>query len=234
MHPGEHYFGERADGHSLRDTILILLPGPQMMFVKLMRACLDGNVVENLLKHGHGALNIDGCRVTTNESTLRPNSGQGTVREQWRMSVRPHISGSTSGRWPTNFLLVHGPGCRRIGTAEVAAPVINRFSDGMKPFGEGAGHPYEQSGGGTETIPIWYCQDDCPVRLLDEQSGVLRARGNITPTTNVDHGIFTAGSYERPEHGDPGDAGGASRFFPQFASLEEALAWLHRLIGVDP
>jgi len=232
MPPGKHSIAIgsplREQG-PLRDTILILLPGPEVMPIALHREPLDGTVIDTVLKYGHGGLNIDGCRVSTDESTLRPNSGQGTVKEQWRMSVRPHVSGSTSGRWPPNLLLVHGPECRQVGTTEVAAPVINRFSDGMKPFGDGAGHPYEQSGGGTESVPVWECQDDCPVRLLDEQSGVTQS----AVRTGGDGAAYDPSQENwrfRRVNGGFTDTGGASRFFPQFASLDDAMAWLRKLI----
>src|SRR5690606_33710438 len=58
------------------------------------------------------------------------------------------------------------------------------------------------------------CVEDCPVRLLDEQSGVLRARGNINPTTSGGGEGHTVkpGDVVVSDHG-PGDKGGASRFF---------------------
>ena len=40
----------------------------------------------------------------------------------------------------------------------------------MKPFGNGAGHEYEQSGGGEEDIPVYECGEGCPVAALDVQS----------------------------------------------------------------
>jgi hypothetical protein len=137
-----------------------------------------------------------------------------------------------AGRWPPNVLLVHGPGCRRAGSAEVPAPVINRFLDGMKPFGEGAGHPYEQTGGGMVQVDVWDCEPGCPVKVLDEQSDYSTTKphtGDGKPLDTQD-----AGWGFRRMASDLADEGTATRFFPQFASLDEALAWLQRLIGVDP
>lgn len=77
-------------------------------------------------------------------------------------------------RWPANVVFVHGPDCEVVGKKRVKAPVINRFDDGMKPFGEGAGHAYtsEQRGDaeGMEEILIYECQEGCPVKDLTEQN----------------------------------------------------------------
>ena len=60
-------------------------------------------------------------------------------------------------------------------------------------------------------------RESCPIKALDEQSGVLRARGNIGASKGGG-GMFG--------HGDvlnnfgAGDEGGASRFFKQFKKEE--------------
>jgi site-specific DNA-methyltransferase (adenine-specific) len=59
------------------------------------------------------------------------------------------------------------------------------------------------------------CVEDCPVRLLDEQSGILHARGNITATKRGQQGVCYGKFGSRPGTVDPGDSGGASRFFYQ-------------------
>jgi site-specific DNA-methyltransferase (adenine-specific) len=41
--------------------------------IVVARKPLIGTVAANVLEHGTGALNIDGCRVETNESTVRPD-----------------------------------------------------------------------------------------------------------------------------------------------------------------
>jgi site-specific DNA-methyltransferase (adenine-specific) len=67
---------------------------------------------------------------------------------------------------------------------------------------------------GTETIPAWECSEDCPVRMLDEQSGERPSGSRIAG----DYGGIGSG----PLYGDggitrlaaiTGSAGGASRFF---------------------
>lgn len=72
------------------------------------RKPLAGTVADNVLEHGTGALNIDGCRIESDEDTRRPTSGGGglagtsTFRQRARtVSEIPE----RDGRWPSNVLL---------------------------------------------------------------------------------------------------------------------------------
>ena len=120
------------------------------------------------------------------------------------------------GRWPPNMTLSHAPGCKQVGTKEVPAPIINRFDDGMKPFGNGAGHPYTSSGGGTEQVPVWECVEGCPVKALDEQSGELISGGGIKHPVGTKNGFIEASPRNSLRQDEGPDytvnRGGASRF----------------------
>lgn len=70
------------------------------------RKPLSGTVAENVLTHGTGALNIDGCRVKdgTETGAVKPEYkanngnevyGTGMGRDDWE---------NTKGRWPANFV----------------------------------------------------------------------------------------------------------------------------------
>lgn len=199
----------------------------------LFRKPLVGTVAANVVRHGTGALNIDATRIASDGEHMR----HGTVTKQTSVSgddrsalaAGMYAAGASftptnhaGGRWPPNTVLVHTPDCRQTGTRTVKAPVINRFTDGMKPFGDGAGHPYESVGGGDEEIPVWECSDGCPVKALDEQNGSssssIRSGGegeHLDPSRE-------GWRFKRAEGGF-NDAGGASRFFPQFSyTAEEA------------
>lgn len=69
--------------------------------IVLARKPLVGTVARNVLSHGTGALNIDGCRVGT-ESTRR-TSNAGTNGAGWGMGATANINGSDRGRWPANL-----------------------------------------------------------------------------------------------------------------------------------
>jgi site-specific DNA-methyltransferase (adenine-specific) len=67
--------------------------------IVVARKPFKGTVAANVLAHGTGALNIDGCRVGT-ENTRRSN----VKSIGYGGSNRPFESGSGSGRWPANVI----------------------------------------------------------------------------------------------------------------------------------
>lgn len=149
------------------------------------------------------------------------------------------------GRWPPNLLLVHTPGCERAGTRRVKN--VGGSTSGETALGQGSGwNPHEnrptgiarpRDEDGLETIDAWACGPGCPVAALDAQSGDRPS----TLTGRADPGA----AHEHPSDAQTNswfhrglakgshvyaDAGGASRFFPQFANEGELDAWLLRLI----
>jgi hypothetical protein len=148
----------RTAGLHLRDTLLVLRPGPTVSFILLFRKpTVESTLLEQLVRTGTGALNIDKCR--------------------------PGV-----GRWPANVLVLHGPNCRKRGTRKLATPTRSRerqqsnrsrpsmgfYEPGTKRarvvkmetvfvphFGYGDAN-------GSETMDDWECQQDCPVPLLEE------------------------------------------------------------------
>jgi site-specific DNA-methyltransferase (adenine-specific) len=83
---------------------------PALEPITVARKPLIGTVAANVLEHGTGALNIDGCRVATNESLKgggspimrydgqndRPCWGEGYTRKV--------TEGNVLGRWPANLI----------------------------------------------------------------------------------------------------------------------------------
>lgn len=75
----------------------------------------------NVLQHGTGALNIDGCRVGLAENE---DAAKLTARSGGERGIRPdgYVAGSgattpnlgwdcSKGRWPANVIFTHAPGC---------------------------------------------------------------------------------------------------------------------------
>lgn len=104
--------------------------------IVLARKPLVGTVARNVLSHGAGALNIDGCRVETDEERRRPSSGGDNgltgsstfkIRER-KVEDQP----MTAGRWPAN--LAHD------GSPEVLAefPVTKARGNKSDSAGKGA------------------------------------------------------------------------------------------------
>jgi site-specific DNA-methyltransferase (adenine-specific) len=77
---------------------------PALEPITVARKPLVGTVAANVLAHGTGALNIDGCRVA-GESTKRENHGGTGDPTQWRTgNGGDFTSGSDAGRWPANLI----------------------------------------------------------------------------------------------------------------------------------
>jgi site-specific DNA-methyltransferase (adenine-specific) len=81
----------------------------------LVRKPLEGTVADNVIDHGCGGLNIDGCRVGKNPGYKYPNGAGGNT-----FSVNKGIDGtrttpvfSTGGRFPANLVLSHHPDCKK-------------------------------------------------------------------------------------------------------------------------
>jgi len=74
----------------------------------LARKPLSGTVAANVTQYGTGAINVDGCRIGTEEDTSRPNGasalGQGAG---WNAHAnRQGVGGGNpAGRWPANVCL---------------------------------------------------------------------------------------------------------------------------------
>lgn len=164
----------RMAGLELRDTLLVLRPGPRVGFVLLFRKRLsESGVVGQVLATGTGGINIEACRVRRNAT-------------------------ATKRRWPSNVVIVHDRDCRP------------DFVRGLLP---------EES-----------CASTCAALLLDRLSGDLGTHGGGSRGAGGQHGMF------RPLPAQPGittgygDAGGASRSYPQFADEDGLRNWLRQLV----
>ena len=187
---------------------------------------VEPTLADQVAATGTGGINIDGTRIKHasaedfakhKEQVDRIKESGGSWDGSWKNSS--DLTGAnevtTEGRWPANVILTHSPECQKVGTRMMPAPTINRFTDGMKPFGDGAGHPYESSGGGEEEIPVYECAPGCPVQEVDFQSGD-RATGDLKAYPRANRGGYAGLTQEVSTFARKGDQGGASRFFPQF------------------
>jgi DNA modification methylase len=67
----------------------------------------EKNVAANVLKHGTGGVNVDGCRLGGVDTTRRK-----TCSAWWRRGMAVAIiAGSELGRFPANLVLSHNPDC---------------------------------------------------------------------------------------------------------------------------
>lgn len=108
--------GLEEAGYELRDTLMWIqgngFPGswlhpggrgtnlkPAYQPILLARKPLEGTLMQNLSKHGTGALHIDACRTDSKEQCREARASHLTRR------ASPH------GRWPANLVLTHAQTC---------------------------------------------------------------------------------------------------------------------------
>lgn len=96
----------------------------------------------------------------------------------------------------------------RVGNGEIT---INRFKDGAKPFGGGAGHLYS-SFKSKGRWPANLLLDEESARLLDAQTSDLKSGGNVDSLVKTKGACY--GEFSKPHSfRSYNDSGGASRFF---------------------
>ncbi len=206
---------------------------PAVEFWFVARKPIVGNVADNVLTHGTGGLNVDGCRVGTskegdpNRFVGCKNSTRTYAQDQWTQEkFLGQAIDPNQGRWPTNLVLSHSPGCVRRGTKRVKGShqngkpwprnIVNGhiYEKGWKPGHECNGHVDPD---GLETVADWDCAPGCPIRLIGEQSGESSPGKPHVLRRNAKSTGWSGGSYPTENAGlDRGDSGTAARFFPQF------------------
>jgi site-specific DNA-methyltransferase (adenine-specific) len=219
--------------------------------VIVARKPLAGTVAQNVLAHGTGALNIDGCRIAfrshADESHTKTKNRHGDFHSKARRNLvygtdeRPRSDDGNydaSGRWPANVTLSHTADCRQAGQRRLRTNGHHPTARGTSGLGT-AGHKGQdglaERRSAHEPVGCWECSADCAVRLLEDHSGAV---GNAW---RRDYGeryaqegrryrddCFDGGGYT---HGSAyADGSGASRFFYcTKASRAERDAGLHDL-----
>ena len=184
----------------------------------------EGSVAANVLKHGTGGLNIDGCRVGDGSDRTaggRSGSQQSSVLVDGFHQERHDRP--TGGRWPANLILEHLEGCQCVGVKKVKG-ITGGATSGDNAFGQDVGwNPHENrptditrylDAEGQETVASWECAPGCPVAELDEQSGTLTSNGQRSIYQSKPNQIYgdLSGRVFTPRETN---SGGASRFFKQ-------------------
>jgi len=182
------------------------------------------SIAENILKWGVGGINIDDSRVGS-ETRTTPVFSNDTKEDGTTFNLNSNIQHerveTNQGRFPANIILTHHDDCECKGTKKVkpsngsgkASEKGGGFSKGM--FGDGTS---DNIGGGftdadgNETVEDWDCHEDCPIRILDEQSGVKASTRNMSYSRGG--GDFIDGIPNQKEKSwFKSEVGGASRFF---------------------
>ena len=108
--------------------------------IVVARKPLSGTVAANVLAHGTGALNIDGCRVGSDGGTTKGNPPKGKSNGVYGDGLNGacDIVPLNAGRWPANLVFTHaGRLCllKKIGKGfEVARVLCKEGSQPVFPF----------------------------------------------------------------------------------------------------
>lgn len=200
--------------------------------IVVARKPLTGSVAANVLDHGTGGLNIDGCRIDTGDEVLttpyaNPENRRGVVgtehywgkldAEEFHRRQEAAIERANSlGRWPANIILQHLDACEPKGKKRVKSSPPPSPSDNRKIETFAMGENYEPKGygdeNGTEAVEAYDCAPGCPIAELDRQSGELTSRPFKAANTAPPRDVYqdSLGDYSGTGYTD---TGGASRFF---------------------
>jgi len=102
----------------------------------------EKTVSANVSRFGTGLLNVEASRIATVDAFGGGSKGSsgfvdGYAHDGW-------VAGAEGGRWPANVILDESQAAAldlQSGVSK-SSGVINRWDDGAKPFGGGAGHEY--------------------------------------------------------------------------------------------
>ena len=166
-----------------------LKPGQEMWW--LARKPLEvGSVAGNVLRYGTGALNIDACKVGS-EQRVNNAGGSSSLQRVSRVEAgyRPTVTSSVgeasevTGRWPANLVLTHSASCDGVCAADCPVGELDRQSgvltSGANParrgsdkfrdaYGEFAGqedcivHRGANTGGASRFYPVFKYQAKAP------------------------------------------------------------------------
>ena len=139
------------------------------------RKPLSGTVAGNVLAHGVGALNIDGCRVGTDE---RVNGGMSLLGVMHDDDWKPReVSSTVAGRWPSNVVIDPDTAegiDRQSGASMSGAPRTERGKGGIWNEGNGipCGPQYGDGGGASRFFPTFRYQAKAPTDERPTANGV--------------------------------------------------------------
>jgi site-specific DNA-methyltransferase (adenine-specific) len=132
--------------------------------IVVARKPLDGTVAANVLAHGTGALNIDGCRIGTDGGTTRGPGGQGARMGDQTTGFRANSGGVdllNAGRWPANVILDEEAGVELDAQSGTRTPGhwTKSKTTGFGEFGGGSSEyhgpgPKSEAGGASR---FFYC-----------------------------------------------------------------------------
>jgi site-specific DNA-methyltransferase (adenine-specific) len=138
--------------------------------IVLARKPLEGTMVANVTRWGVGGLAIDACRIGSEPAGWGGGGRGAGIWDEESCGMKAGAARPVDGRWPANLLFSHTERCQQLGTESGHGYARNRQTDGAHPFGDAAGSEFT-SEPVSETVEIWQCAEDCPIRIFDAEVG---------------------------------------------------------------
>ena len=209
---------------------------PAIEPIILARKPLDGTVANNVLAHGVGGLNIDACRVGTDQPLVRPSISRDD-NDVFGKGLGAGVQEEPAGRFPANVLLDEhaakemdkqsGPaGAHGESRGDGTGGMLGWKSDNRQTTNVGAG-------GASRFFPVFKSEEETPetkgrfpanvlldehaAAEMDEQSGIVPSGGRTSARNSPKFSNGVYGQWDGAEEKTYApDTGGASRYFPVF------------------
>ena len=151
---------------------------PALEPITMARKPIAGTVAANVLEHGTGALNIDGCRVEASEQLVRPSVSR-SDNVVLGKGLGAGAQAEPSGRWPAN--LIHDGSDEVVGLFPDCKPATSRTKRSDRCFAPGTGY---QGGSASLEVDAVYSDTGSAARFFytAKASRDDRSDGNTHPT----------------------------------------------------
>ena len=176
---------------------------PALEPITVARKPLIGTVAENVLAHGTGAINVDGCRVGADGGTAKGSKPQGDGKGIYGAGLHGacEITKLDTGRWPAN--LIHDGSDDVVGLfpqakgQQGAVTGAEPSSKTANAFGEFAGRaPSEPRGDSGSAARFFYCAKASKRDRDDGLEGFAPAKTNDGRKVDADN-AYQRGATER-------------------------------------
>ncbi|QBI97801.1 DNA methylase [Mycobacterium phage Zeuska] len=140
---------------------------PSFEPIVVARKPLVGTVAANVLEHGTGALNIDACRIATDEDRSRPPRAANAIYGGGKGTNSTASESNPTGRWPTNVVLDETQAAELDAQTGITISRKGKPRTGANGHGWGmtaTGAEYDDEGGASRFFPVFKYQAKAPTK----------------------------------------------------------------------
>lgn len=208
---------------------------PACEFWILARKPLEFTVAKNVLKYKTGAINIRESSIVWRSNDRQDYgidgdepSATGVTTNCYGVYKRVQYTPDPNGRYPANVILTHHAECEYLVSKKKCSKPVSMTKSHKHNLGDTSKNVGSDKltiksrkladKDGLDIIEQWQCHPNCPIRLLDEQSGIrpgYSGGGATEENCKYKTGNEAVPSFNRKSSAQflKNDIGGASRFF---------------------